>query len=97
LRQGTAEPGFADTTRASDDQIALVGDPFAAEQALEQRLVEAAPGAVIDIFRAGAHMAQPGRAHAGLEALGLTAGDFAVDQQAKPLGVAEIGSSILSL
>ena len=42
-------------------------------------------------------MAQPGRAHAGLEALGLTAGDFAVNQQAKPLGVAEIGSSVLSL
>jgi hypothetical protein len=83
--------------QAVDDQVALVGDPFGGEQALEQRLVEAAPCAVIDVLWTGAHMAQPGRAHAGLEALGLTAGDLAVDQQAKPFGVAEIGSSVLNL
>ncbi len=59
---------------------------------MEQRLVEATPGAVIDIFRAGTHVAQPGGAHPGLEALGFAAGDFAIDQQAKPFGVAEIGS-----
>ena len=39
LCQGTAEPGFADATGARDDQIALVGDPFAGEQALERDLV----------------------------------------------------------
>jgi hypothetical protein len=27
-RQGTAKPGFPDTTRAGDDQIALFGDPL---------------------------------------------------------------------
>jgi len=97
LRQGTSEPGFPDPTGAGDNQIALVGDPFAGEQVLEQRLVEATPGAVIDIFRAGTHVAQPGRAHPGLEALGFAAGDFAIDQQAKPFGVAEIGSRVLSL
>jgi hypothetical protein len=62
-----------------------------------ERLVEAAAGAVIDIFRASPHMAQPGGAHAGFKALGFSACDLAVDQQAKPFGVAEIASSILSL
>jgi hypothetical protein len=62
-----------------------------------ERLVEAAPCAVIDVFRAGAHVAQPGRAHAGFKALGFPACDLAVDQQAKPFGVAEIGSSVLRL
>jgi len=42
-------------------------------------------------------MAQPGRAHAGLKAPGFSAGDLAVDQQANPFGVAEIGSSVLNL
>jgi len=56
--------GLGDPTGAGDDQAALVGDPFAGELALEQCLVEAAPGVASDIFRAGAHMAQPGRAHA---------------------------------
>jgi len=97
LRQGTAEPGLSDPTGAGDDQVALVGDPLASEQALEQRLVEAAPRTVIDILRTGAHMAQPGRAHTGLEALGFSACDFAIDQQTKPFGVAEIGGTILGL
>jgi hypothetical protein len=64
---------------------------------LEQRLIEAAPRAVIDIFRSGAHRAQLGRAHAGLNALGFPAGEFTVNQQAKPLRVAETGSSVPNL
>jgi len=62
-----------------------------------ERLVETAPGAVIDVLRTGPHVAQPGRAHPGLEAPGLTAGDLTVNQQAKPLGVAEIGCRVLGL
>ena len=57
LRQGAAKPGLSDPTGAGDDQIAPVGDPFAGEQALEQRLVEATARAVIDVLRTGAHMA----------------------------------------
>jgi len=60
LRQGAAEPGLSDPTGAGDDQVAPVGDPLAGKQALEQCLIEAAPRTVINIFRAGAHMAQPG-------------------------------------
>ena len=62
-----------------------------------ERLVEAAPGAVIDVLRTGTHVAQPGRAHAGLEALGFAAGDFAVDQQAKPFSVAHLCDTVLRL
>jgi hypothetical protein len=50
LCQGAAEAGFADATAAGDDQVALVGDPFAGEQVLEQRLVEAAARAVMNFF-----------------------------------------------
>ena len=38
LSQCAPEPGFADATGASDDQITFVGDPSAGEQALEQTL-----------------------------------------------------------
>ena len=62
-----------------------------------ERLVEAAPRAVIDVFRAGAHMAQPGCAHAGLKALGLPAGDLAVDEQAQPFGMGQVGGAVLRL
>ncbi len=45
LRQSAAEPSLSNAAGAGDDQVALVSDPLAGEQALEQRLVEAAPGA----------------------------------------------------
>lgn len=64
LFQSAAKPGFTDTTGAGDDQVALVSGPFSGEQALEQRIIEAAPGGVIDILQTGAYMAQSGRAHA---------------------------------
>jgi hypothetical protein len=64
---------------------------------LEQRLIEAAPRTVINILRAGAHMAQLGLAHPGLEALGFSAGDFAINQQAKPFGVVHLCGTVLRL
>ena len=42
-------------------------------------------------------MAQLGRAHPGFESLGFSAGNFAIDQQTKPFGVAEICGTILGL
>ena len=83
--------------RAGDDQVALVSNPFAGEQALEQGFVEAAPGAVIDIFRTGAHMAQPGGAYTGLIAPGLPAGRLAVGEQTQPFGMGQIGGPVLGL
>ena len=62
-----------------------------------ERLVEATPRAVIDIFWTGAHMAQPGGAHPCLKPLCFSACNLAVDEQAKPFSVAEIGSCVLRL
>jgi hypothetical protein len=42
-------------------------------------------------------MAQPGSTHAGLKPLCFSACDLAVNEQAKPFSVAEIGSCILHL
>jgi hypothetical protein len=97
LRQCAAKPGLADPIGAGDDQVTLVGDPSASEQALEQGLVEAAARAVIDIFWAGTHMAQPGRAHPSHEPLRFSACNFTVYEQAQPFSVTEIGGRILGL
>ena len=80
LRQCAPQPCFADATRASDDQITFVGDPSAGEQALEQCLIEATARAVIDIFGAGANMAQPGCPHAGLKPLCVSACNLAINK-----------------
>ncbi len=97
LRQRAAQPCLADPAGAGDDQVALVGDPFACEQALEEGFVEATAGAVIDIFWTGAHMAQPGGPHAGLEALGFPTGGFSINEQAQPFGMAQFGGAVLPL
>lgn len=97
LCECAAEPCLAHAARAGDDQVAPVRDPFSGQQALEQRPVEAAPGAVVDVFRAGADVAQPGCPDTGLIALGLPAGFLAVGRKAKPLGMGQIGGSALGL
>ena len=63
-------------------------DPFALGELVEQRAIEAARGAVIDILDDGV-VAQPGIAQAGGEALVAAMGDLAIDQQAEPFGVGE--------
>ena len=54
-------------------------------------------GAVVHVFRHRAHMAQPGRAHAGLEPFVRPIGDLAVDEQAQPLGMAQGRRPVLCL
>jgi len=54
---------------------------------LEQGPIQFARGPEVDIFDGG-----PDVAHAGLEAPGIAAGDLAVDEQAKPFGVTQIGA-----
>ena len=93
LRQCAAKPGLADPTGAGDDEVALVGDPSAREQALEQHLVEAMARAVIDICWASTHVAQPGGAHPCFEPLCLPACDLTVDEQANPFSVAKVGDA----
>ena len=53
LAEGAGQPGFADPGRALDDQVLPRLDPAAQRQLLEQRPVEAAAGAPVDVLDAG--------------------------------------------
>jgi len=79
LCQGAGQPGFADTARASDHEVAFVFDPFGRQQALEQSLVEAPSGCVIHVLGDGTNVAQSGRSHPTFKAFGLATGGFPVD------------------
>ena len=60
LPQGAGEPGFADTARAGNHQITVLGDPAACRKLLEERLVEFARRPVIHVLNGCTDMAQPG-------------------------------------
>jgi len=53
LGERAAEPRLADPAWPGDEQAAVLGDPAAGGEALEQRLVEAALRAVVDVLDAG--------------------------------------------
>jgi hypothetical protein len=65
-------------------------DPVAAGELEEQRAIETADGAVVDVLDAGG-MAQPGGAGAGLEALLPAQRHFLFDDEREPFGMAEAG------
>ena len=90
LAERTGEPGFADAARPGDQQIVLGPDPVATGELEEERAIEAADGAVIDVFDAGG-LAQLGGAGAALELLLPAQGGFMFEQQRQPFGVGEIG------
>ncbi len=50
--EGAGEPAHADAARAGDDEIPLVPDPVATGELEEERAVETAGGAIIDILDA---------------------------------------------
>jgi len=52
VRQRAGEPGFAYASRAADDQVQAVAQPLAATQLQDQRFVQAARAAVVDVFQA---------------------------------------------
>ena len=58
LAEGTGEPAFADAAGAGDQQITSRADPVAGGELEEQRAIEPAGSAVVDVLDAGG-MAQP--------------------------------------
>ena len=82
---------------AGDDQIAPVFDPFSGQEVLEQAFVQVPGGAPGHVFRHRAHMAQFGRAHAGLEPLARPGGDLAAGGQAQSFGMAQRRRPVLRL
>ena len=65
----------------------MLGDPAAGGQLLEQRFVEPARRAVVDVLDRGLAVPQPCGTQSGLEALGIAIGGLAVEQQGQPFGV----------
>jgi len=69
---------------AADREIAVLDDPAAGRELLEQRLFELARRAVVDVLDRGLPVPEPRRAQQRPEPLGAASGDLAVDQQRQP-------------
>ena len=68
-------------------------DPLAIGELVEQSAVEPARGPVIDVLDAGL-LAQSGIAQPGGQPLVAAMGEFAIDQQPKPVGMSERGGFV---
>src|SRR5262249_40658339 len=97
LGQGAGQPRFADSAWPSNQQIAVLGDPAAGGELLEQRLVEAPGGPEVDVLDTGLAVTQAGGAQPALEALVAAIGGLAVEQQRQPFGVIQLPGAILRL
>ena len=82
------EPALADAGRAADQQVGMVVDPAALDKLGEQRAIEAARGAVVDVLDARL-LAQLRVAQAGGEPLVVAQRGFTFEQQREPFGVTE--------
>ena len=70
----------------TSDQVLVGVDPGTLGKLLEQRAIETARGAVIDIFDGGL-MAQPGVAQAGVQPPVASVAGLLVEQQGEPFGM----------
>jgi hypothetical protein len=85
------QPTLADAGWAAQDQVVVGIDPADLGELVEQRAIEAAPGAVIDILDGGL-VAQPGVAQACAKPFVVAVGDLAIEQQAEPFGMGQGGA-----
>jgi hypothetical protein len=67
LAESAGKPAFAGATRSCDDEASPLADPVAGGELEEQRAVETARGAIIDVFDAGG-LTKARRARPRLEA-----------------------------
>ncbi len=95
LGQGAGQPGLAQAALPANEQIALLGDPAAGGELLEERFVELALCAVVDVLDRGLAVAQARRAQADLRAFARAIGDLAIEQECEPFAVGEIPGGIL--
>ena len=71
-----------------DDEVAARAGPFAGGELAKENTIEAAGGAIIDIFDGGC-LAQAGDAGARLEAFLASQRGLVLEQQGEPLGMFE--------
>lgn len=89
------EPGLADAGWAADREIVVGVDPIARDEFLEQRPVEAAGRAIIDILDRRL-MAQPRIAKPGRKPLVVTVAHLAVKKEPKAFGERKAAPSPLA-
>jgi hypothetical protein len=75
----------------------MLGNPFAGNELLEQRLVEPSRRAIVDVLDDGLAVPHTGSAQPDLEASGVAIGGFAIEQECQPFGVCKLGSLCLVL
>ena len=68
VAERAGEPALADAGRAADDQVLVRVDPVAGDELLEQRAVEAARRAIVDVLDDGL-LAQAGVPQPGVQPL----------------------------
>ena len=88
VAEGAGEPTLADAGRAGEQQPMPFADPVAAGELQEQRAVEAAGGAEVDVLDLRG-MAQPGGAGAALEPLLPAQRRLPLEQEGEPFGMLE--------
>ena len=89
VSQRASEPGFTNAGRTADDQVVVFINPFADDEGLEQRSIQAARRAVIDVLDGGL-MAQAGIAQPADQFLVGAVCGFAIQQQSQPFRRGEV-------
>jgi hypothetical protein len=89
VAKGTCQPALSDARGPADSEIVVSADPVATEQLHEERTVEAAFAAIIDIFRGGL-MTKLGEPETRWKLAVVTRTPFPLEQQSEPLGVREM-------
>src|SRR5262245_8065389 len=97
LSEGAGEPGFAEAAFSANENIALVSNPAAGGELLEEGFVELALSAIVDILDGGLAVTQASLTQPDLRAFGRAIGDLPVKQECEPFGVSEIPGGMLLL
>jgi len=82
--QRTSKPGLANTGGAADEAVQMLGDPPTGSQQDDERLVQTARGARVEVFERGG-VAQLGLTQLEREASVGSLGELAVGEQPQTL------------
>src|SRR5215470_16319531 len=78
LSKGAGQPGFAESALSANEKIALLGDPLAGRELLEERFIELALGAIVDVLDRSLAKAQARGAQPDLRAFACAIGGLAI-------------------